>query len=111
MNILLLPYKKKITTAGDVGDISNFTSPIKLFDYLAAGKVILSSKNKILKETLVHNNNCIFIDDSQNPYAWKKVIRRLKNNKKLYTKLSRNSFLLSKKNTYFQRAKLFLDSK
>ena len=39
MDVLLMPYQEKIAAAGDVGDIINFTSPLKLFDYLASGKL------------------------------------------------------------------------
>ena len=43
MDILIMPYVSSITTAGDVGDITNFTSPLKLFDYLRVGKIIICS--------------------------------------------------------------------
>ena len=48
MDFLLMPYTHSITAAGDVGDISKFTSPLKLFDYLSVGKVILCSDFKVL---------------------------------------------------------------
>lgn len=50
MDFFLMPYMSKITAAGDVGDISKFTSPLKLFDYLSAGKVIICSDFKVLRE-------------------------------------------------------------
>ena len=34
MDLLLMPYTSSITVAGDVGDITKYTSPLKLFDYL-----------------------------------------------------------------------------
>ena len=52
MDILLMPYVSNITTAGNVGDISKYTSPLKLFDYLTAGKVIICSNYKVLKEVI-----------------------------------------------------------
>ena len=36
MDILLLPYTKSVTAAGNVSDITNYTSSLKLFDYMAA---------------------------------------------------------------------------
>ena len=36
MDILILPYEKKVSAGGNFGDISKFTSPMKLFDYLAS---------------------------------------------------------------------------
>jgi hypothetical protein len=35
MDLLLMPYTSSITVAGDVGDITKYTSPLKLFDYLS----------------------------------------------------------------------------
>ena len=29
-----MPYVSSITVAGNIGDITKFTSPLKLFDYL-----------------------------------------------------------------------------
>ena len=47
-----MPYQNKITAAGNVGNIIDFTSPLKLFDYIACGKIIISSDVKVLKEIL-----------------------------------------------------------
>ena len=43
MDLLLMPYTSSITVAGDVGDISKYTSPLKLFDYLSVGRPIMCS--------------------------------------------------------------------
>ena len=42
MDILTIPYTKKVESAGGVDDISKYTSPLKLFDYLAVGKIIIT---------------------------------------------------------------------
>ena len=42
MDILTLPYTNIIRSAGEVDDISKYTSPLKLFDYLAVGKMIIT---------------------------------------------------------------------
>ena len=47
-----MPYTSKITAAGNYGDITNFTSPLKLFDYLSVGRVILCSNYSVLHEIL-----------------------------------------------------------
>ena len=60
MDILILPYVSAITVAGDVGDITKYTSPLKLFDYLSAGKIILCSDYEVLKE-VIDENNAIFV--------------------------------------------------
>ena len=50
MDILTLPYHKVIKSSGEVDDISQYTSPLKLFDYLALGKIIISSNLKVLRD-------------------------------------------------------------
>lgn len=108
MDILILPYKKKVTAAGNFGDISKYTSPMKLFDYLASGKVIIVSSLEVLKEVLKPNKNCIFVD-SLNVFIWKNEILKLKNNlNKMYI-MSKNNYYLSKQFTYKQRVKKLLE--
>jgi len=109
MDVFIMPYQKKITAKGDVGDISNFTSPMKLFDYMATGKVIISSEIKVLKEILKHNKNCIFIKNFKNLINWKIVINNLKNSPEKYNIISKNAYKLSKKYSYIIRAKKMVE--
>ena len=109
MDILLMPYTKKISVAGDVGDISNFTSPLKLFDYLVSCRIIIASNINILKEILIKNKNCIFVKDYLNPYAWKLEIKKIKSNKKKFNSIK--NFMYKTRNLYsnIDRAKKFLE--
>ena len=109
MDILLMPYTRKISVAGDVGDISNFTSPLKLFDYLVSCRIIIASNINILKEILIKNKNCIFVEDYLNPYAWKLKIKKIKSNKKKFNSI--RNFMFKTKNFYsnIDRAKKFLE--
>ena len=66
MDILLMPYVSSITAAGDVSDITKYTSPLKLFDYLSVGKVIICSDFKVLREILKEKQNAIFINNYKN---------------------------------------------
>lgn len=103
MDILLMPYDlNNVTSAGNFGNIANFTSPLKMFDYLSSGKVILSSDLPVLNEILKQNKNCIFIKNL-NPYTWKNEILKIKNNYQKNLIISENNYLLSKKYTYTQR--------
>ena len=45
-----MPYKKKVTSAGNIGDIGKYTSPLKLFDYLASGKASIASETNVLRK-------------------------------------------------------------
>ena len=80
MDIFLIPYSKNVTAAGEVSNITNFTSPLKLFDYMSAGKLILSSELDSLKEILKDKKNCLFIKNFSNPFSWLLKIRLIENN-------------------------------
>ena len=109
MDIFLMPYTSSITVAGNVGDISKFTSPLKLFDYLSIGRVIICSNFNVLKEILKDNENAIFIKNYNNPLSWKSEISKLKNTPNKRYKISRNNFLLSKKYTLDLRVNKILN--
>ena len=110
MDVLLMPYQEKIVAAGNVGNIIDFTSPLKLFDYMACGKIIISSKIKVLQEILSEKKNVIFIKNFNNAYTWKKEIQKIKFlNDKRYI-ISQNNFKMSKNYKLKDRAKRILDS-
>ena len=77
MDILLMPYTHKVTTAGDVSNIIKFMSPMKMFDYLGSGKIIITSDIKVLREILQNNLNAIMIKNYSNIYSWKKEIDKV----------------------------------
>jgi len=108
MDILLLPYTNKITVAGDVGDIFNYTSPLKMFDYLAAGKIIIASEIKVLKEILRNNYNCVFVKNYLNNFAWKLKFHQVLSNQNINRNIILNSINFSKKNNTKLRAKKFI---
>ena len=110
MDILLMPYVSSITAAGDVGDNTKFTSPLKLFDYLSVGKIILCSDFQVLKEVIDDKKNAIFIKNFKNIFSWKNEIHRLSNQPQKQYIMCRNNYKLSKKYSLKERAKLILKS-
>ena len=94
MDILIMPYASSITVAGNIGDITKFTSPLKLFDYLSAGKIIMCSDFDVLKEAIKEKKNAIFIKNFTNPFSWKNEIQKLKNQ-------PYKQFIISKNNANF----------
>ena len=108
MDILLMPYVSSITAAGDVGDNTKFTSPLKLFDYLSVGKIILCSDFQVLKEVIDDKKNAIFITNYKNIFSWKNEIDKLSNQPQKQLIMSRNNYKLSKSYSLKERAKLIL---
>ena len=109
MDILLMPYVSPITVAGDVGNITKFTSPLKLFDYLSVGRVIMCSNLDVLKECLNENVNAIFIKNFTNIYAWKMEIQKIANQRVKFMIMSKNNYKHSKKFNHDKRAKKIID--
>ncbi len=74
--ILLMPYQR-VVEASSGGNIAQFLSPMKLFEYLACGRVILSSKLPVLEEIL-NEKNAILLppDDSR---SWIETIQEIRN--------------------------------
>ena len=107
MDILMLPYRKTIHSAGEVDNIAKYTSPLKLFDYLAVGKVIISSNLKVLKEVINHKN-AYFVNNFENIYEWKKIINKAKNNKIKNLIIAKNNLTLSKKFNHVTRVKKYI---
>jgi len=92
MDILLIPYTNKVTSAGNVSNITQYTSPLKLFDYMSAGKLIISSDLDVLKEILIDKKNCLFVKNYLNPFAWVMLIKKVKFNLVMRKVISKNSF-------------------
>jgi len=58
-DVLLAPYQKKVAVAGG-GDTSAFMSPLKIFEYMASGKLMLVSDMPVLREVL-DDSICLFL--------------------------------------------------
>ena len=108
MDILLMPYVAPITVSGDVSDITNYTSPLKLFDYLSAGKIIICSNYAVLKEVIKEKKNAIFIKNYKNVFAWRNEIQKLKHQHNKQIIISKNNYLLSKNYSLINRANKIL---
>jgi len=108
MDILTLPYTNIIKSSGEIDDISKYTSPLKLFDYLAVGKVIITSDLKVLKE-VIGSKNAFFVKNFENIFEWKKTIKIAKDNKKKLFIMSKNNFELSKNYDHLKRVKSYFE--
>lgn len=59
--IALVPNQRKVAGVNGTG-IGEWTSPLKLFEYMALGKPILASRIPVLEEVLVDGKNCLLCD-------------------------------------------------
>ena len=79
-DILILPSANLQFGRAKNINITNYNSPLKMFDYLAAGKIILASKRDGICEILKHNYNSVIVKD-YNLEAWSKALNKIITNK------------------------------
>tara|TARA_B100001093_G_scaffold427446_1_gene421795 strand:+ start:672 stop:1871 length:1200 start_codon:yes stop_codon:yes gene_type:complete len=101
-DILFMPYDKN--EKNKVMDI-NTTSPIKLFEYMASKKPILTSKIQVIEKILEDKLSAIILENN-----YEKGIEELLSNKKLCQKISENAYAQSKNYTYKKRCEKILDA-
>jgi glycosyltransferase involved in cell wall biosynthesis len=75
-DVLLLPNQNKITWHKAGGDIGQWTSPLKMFEYMSAGKPIISSDLPVLREILQDDVNALLCPP-EDIDAWVSALKRL----------------------------------
>ena len=93
--IILMPYSKAVYGNHKSANLSNYMSPLKLFDYLAAGRIIIASKNNSYSHILKNDKNSILCNSS-NVDEWIKAIKKVSSNKYNWKKIQNNSIKTSK---------------
>ncbi len=73
-DVLLMPYGRSIS-ASSGQDIAEVINPMKMFDYMAAGRAIVSADLPVLHEVL-NGDNAVFCEPG-NMDAWEKTLREL----------------------------------
>ncbi len=110
-DILLAPYSNKVYSEYiQKNDISDWMSPLKIFEYMASKKPIIASNLPSLKEILEDKKTALLVD-SKDTLAWKKSIEKILCKPEIAKKISENAFSLLKNNyTWKIRAKKVLDN-
>jgi glycosyltransferase involved in cell wall biosynthesis len=67
-DVLLMPYQKEVTIQGK-GNTAEIMSPMKLYEYMAAGRLILASDLPALRVILNENNSVLLPGDSIDSWA------------------------------------------
>lgn len=92
MDVLLAPNLRTVKLPGkNSHDIGSWTSPLKIFEYMAAYKPIVASDIEVLHEVLEDQRNSLLCDPD-NINAWRSAICKLKENPNLSQMLSQNAF-------------------
>ena len=102
----MMPYQHKVA-ASSGGDISRYLSPMKLFEYMACGRAILSSNLQVLKEVLNPQNAVLLPPDDVD--AWTGEIQNLRSNHDRLEQLAIQAKKDAAQYTWKARAERILD--
>ncbi len=101
---LLLPYLNKVSVNSKNLEVSNYMSPLKMFDYLASGKIIIASNLKVYSHILKNNFNCL-MPKKNNLESWINLINNLSKKKVNLNYLRENALNTASKYTWEKRTK------
>ena len=103
---ILIPYEKEFTIKGDK-IATDYSSPIKLFEYLSSGKPIIASSLPPFSTILRNGHDALLVDPDSYEDLNKSLITLLKDDQ-LRLRLSENSLKLSKNFSWKKRASMML---
>jgi glycosyltransferase involved in cell wall biosynthesis len=90
-DVVVMPHGREgVVGAGGRSDISRWTSPMKMFEYLASGVALVASNLPVLQEVLRHGENA-FIARAGDPDDWMEKIRALLDDPDLRLRLARTA--------------------
>ena len=97
-----MPYEEKVGVLIKNLDVSNYISPLKLFDYLASGSIIIASNKKAYSHILKNKYNC-FLTNSSNSKEWARIIEQILSKNFNSKKIQKNSLTTAKKYSWLKR--------
>ena len=104
-DVFLMPYQHQVS-ASSGGDISNYLSPMKLFEYMACRRAILSSDLPVFREIL-NEDNAVLIQP-EDTEAWVIELKRLQQIPEARKRLAAQAHKDVQKYTWRSRAEYIL---
>lgn len=105
-DILLMPYGRAVTTSSG-GNTADICSPMKMFEYMAAGRAILTSDLPVLREVL--DETCAAFCPPEDAQAWESALSGLLTDPERRQSLAQNARNRVAKYTWVERAQRGLD--
>ena len=105
-DVLLMPYANQIAGSGG-GNSAEICSPMKMFEYMAEGRCILSSDLPVIHEIL--DENCAVFCEPENTGSWEKGLRTVLASQELRERLGSEVKKRSVQYTWQKRAEIYLN--
>ena len=106
-DILLMPYSRSIMGSSGTADSASVASPMKMFEYMAAGRAIVTADLPVIREVL-NERNAVFCEPDRLE-NWRIEIERLLANEARRVELGRQAREGVKRYTWLARAQRILD--
>lgn len=106
-DVLTMPYERRIAGSSG-GNSAAVASPMKMFDYMAARRAILSSDLPVIREVL--DETCARFAPPEDPNAWESALRQLLAEPHTRQQLAAAAFARVQNFTWQARAKRILEA-
>ena len=100
-DVALMPYQNKVKGRSSIW-LEKYMSPLKMFDYMAAKKIIIASNLKVYNHILKNNFNCKLVDTNDDD-KWSRTINYVFKNTKKFQYLKKNAYETAKKYSWEKR--------
>ncbi len=90
-DVMIAPYQRRVAAAGNRGNIAEWMSPLKLFEYMSAHKAIVCSDMPVLREILQDRVTALFVKPD-NMEAWKHALISIRDETKLKETLASKAY-------------------
>jgi glycosyltransferase involved in cell wall biosynthesis len=106
-DILLMPYSRSIMGSSGTADSASVASPMKMFEYMAAGRAIVTADLPVIREVL-NKNNAVFCEPD-GIGDWRLEIEKLLGDETRRIDLGKQAQEDVQKFTWLARAEKILD--
>lgn len=106
-DVLLMPYQRTVATSSG-GNTAEICSPMKMFEYMAAGRAILTSDLPVLREVL-DETTAVFCP-SDNVGMWESALGGLLNNEKRRQALGQRARRAVRQYSWIERSRRVLET-
>lgn len=106
-DVLLMPYQQTVATSSG-GNTATICSPMKMFEYMAAGGAILTSDLPVLREVL-DETTAVFCP-SDRVEAWESALSGLLNDKKRREALGQSAHRAVERYSWIERSRRILEN-